>query len=73
MFLQNLEEKNKDFEKQKKKLEEEVEGQKKEHEDLLVYMNDQDNRLSIYKEKLKKHGEVVCTNVVTSEIDNPFT
>ena len=46
-------------EKAKKLAEDDADNIKKEQEDLLVLLTDQENKLKDYRERLKKHGEQV--------------
>ena len=64
--LQLLEEEKQNVGGEKEGLKEEMETLKKEQDDLLVLLADQDAKIERYKVKLKDLGQEVCTIYFTS-------
>ncbi|XP_054007785.1 general vesicular transport factor p115 isoform X1 [Hylaeus anthracinus] len=69
-YKQKLEEENEtDFERKLQKKSEELEALKKEQEDLLELLTDQESKLTMYKERLAALGEKVETDESSVELD----
>jgi len=62
-FDQKLEDEKKSVENSKLDLEDELDTLKKEQEDLLVLLADQDTKIDKYKTKLKELGQHVSYNI----------
>ena len=61
-FYQKLEDEKKSVENSKLDVEDELDTLKKEQEDLLVLLADQDTKIDKYKTKLKELGQQVSNN-----------
>ncbi|EEC02728.1 vesicle docking protein P115, putative [Ixodes scapularis] len=59
--IASLQEQNKSLQQEKATSEEELQTIRKEQEDLLVMLTEQDSRISKLKERLKEHGEEVSS------------